>query len=64
MERMKEENSVEVREAVDMLNAKMSQRIAGYLFFYDGDTKRAEIEKFYAEFMKFFQDFKVINDYM
>lgn len=64
MARMDEEESPEVREAVDGLNAKMAQRIAGYMSFYAGDMKYAEIEEFYIEFMKAFQDFKVMNDYM
>ena len=40
MARMDEEESAEVRAAVDGLNAKMSQRIAGYLSFYAGDLKQ------------------------
>lgn len=64
MARMDEEESAEVRAAVDGLNAKMSQRIAGYLSFYAGDLKQKEIESFYQEFMKAFQDFKVMNDYL
>lgn len=64
MERMNEEDSVEVRETVDMLNAKMAQRIAGYLSYYDNDMKKNEIERFYSELMKAFQDFKVMNDYL
>ena len=64
MARLDEEESAEVRAAVDGLNAKMSQRIAGYLSFYAGDLKQKEIESFYQEFMKAFQDFKVMNDYL
>ena len=45
MARMDEEESAEVRAAVDGLNAKMSQRIAGYLSFYAGDLKQKEDRK-------------------
>ena len=64
MARMDEEDSADVRAAVDGLNAKMSQRIAGYLSSYEGDLKQKEMENFYQEFMKAFQNFKVTNDYL
>ena len=59
-----EEESPEVRAAVDDLNAKMPQRIAGYMSIYAGDLRSAEIEAFYNDFMKEFQSFKLINMYM
>lgn len=62
--RMDEEESPEVRAAVDDLNAKMPQRIAGYMSIYAGDLRSAEIEAFYNDFMKEFQSFKLINMYM
>ena len=64
MARMDEEDSAEVRAAVDGLNAKMSQRIAGYLSSYEENLKQKEMESFYQEFMKAFQNFKVTNDYL
>ena len=64
MERLDEEDSAEVRKTVEGLKTRMPMRIDGYMSFYDGDIMRAEIERFYTEFMKAFQDFRVMNDYM
>lgn len=63
MERMNEEESMEIQEAVDKLNAKMPQRIAGYLSHYDEDPKKNEIERFYVDFMRVFENFKKVNGY-
>lgn len=62
--RLDEEDSPLVRAAVDDLNAKMAQRIAAYMNMYAGDLKYAEIEAFYTDFMKEFQNFKMVNMYM
>lgn len=59
-----EENSAQVREAVDSLKEKMPQRVVGYLGCYAGDVRHMEIERFYQEFMQSFQNFKVLNDYL
>ncbi|MDE7432702.1 MAG: hypothetical protein K2N34_12425 [Lachnospiraceae bacterium] len=62
--RLDEEDSVQIREAVDSLKEKMPQRVIGYLGCYAGDIKQAEIEQFYQEFMQAFQNFRVLNDYL
>ncbi len=61
MERMDEEDSAEVSEAIDSLNTKMPQRISSYMTLYDGNLKHDEIERFYEEFMKAFEVFKLQN---
>lgn len=60
--RMDEEDSPEVKAAVELLDEKMPKRIATYLSSYAGDIKYKEIEEFYEEFMKEFQNFKNLND--
>lgn len=58
--RMNEEDSPEVKAAVDKLDVNMPKRIAKYNMMHDEtDPIHEELEKFYGEFMKSFQTFKM-----
>ena len=54
--RMGEEDSPEVKAALEKLNANMAKRIARYNVLHDEtDPLHEELDKFYTEFMKQFQ---------
>lgn len=49
----------EINTIVADLEAKMPQRIAGYMGLYGDDLRSGEIEEFYRDFMKELQSFKL-----
>lgn len=58
--RMNEEDSPEVKAAVEKLDANMPKRIAKYNMLHDEtDPLHDELDRFYREFMKAFQTFKL-----
>lgn len=58
--RMNEEDSPEVKAAVEKLDANMPRRIAKYSMLHDEtDPLHEELERFYGNFMKAFQTFKL-----
>ena len=58
--RMNEEDCPAAREAVEKLDANMQKRIARYSMLHDEtDPIHEELEKFYNEFMRLFQTFKL-----
>ncbi|MDE6201929.1 MAG: hypothetical protein K2G19_00465, partial [Lachnospiraceae bacterium] len=59
-ERMDGKNMVEVEAVSEELKISMPRRISSYLSIYETDDKLGEIEKFYTDFMKAFQDFRMV----
>lgn len=58
--RMDQEDCLEVKAAVEKLDATMNKKIRQYLNLHDEtDPIHEELEKFYQEFMKRFQTFKL-----
>lgn len=59
--RMNEEDSPEVKASVEKLDANMKKRIARCNMLHDEtDPLHEELDKFYGEFMKAFQTFKLM----